>query len=199
MSSSLSIAAASAIHFLVLPPADRALEHGPNSGVEAATLSPLQKLACLMGLRPPKKCRDDTGGVLSPLPPPPPPPPPSPPPPPFCNTGPYVVFFDWDKSDISSESAAILDNAVSAYGNCGNAAITLEGHTDRSGPDQYNVALSERRNASVRGYLSSRGISGGAIVAQAFGESRPRVATADGVRELQNRRVEITYGPGSGM
>ena len=41
--------------------------------------------------------------------------------------------------------------------------------------------------------------SGGVISTQAFGESAPRVETADGVRELQNRRVEITYGPGSGM
>jgi outer membrane protein OmpA-like peptidoglycan-associated protein len=75
----------------------------------------------------------------------------------------------------------------------------LAGHTDRSGSVQYNIGLAERRNASVRGYLTSHGISDTAITAQAFGESQPRVPTADGVRELQNRRVEITYGPGSGM
>ena len=51
----------------------------------------------------------------------------------------------------------------------------------------------------MRGYLTSRGIADGAITAQGFGESQNRVPTADGVRELQNRRVEITYGPGSGM
>jgi outer membrane protein OmpA-like peptidoglycan-associated protein len=60
------------------------------------------------------------------------------------------------------------------------------------------MGLAERRNASVREYLTGRGIPGGAITSQAFGESMPRVPTADGVRELQNRRVEITYGPGSG-
>jgi len=146
-------------------------------------------------------------GGVEPMPEPvmaPPPPPPAPPPPPpmvqaVCNKGPYIVFFDWDKSNITPEAATILDNAVGAYGNCARVPIMLAGHTDRSGSVQYNNGLAQRRNASVRGYLSSRGISDGAITAQGFGESQNRVPTADGVRELQNRRVEITYGPGSGM
>jgi outer membrane protein OmpA-like peptidoglycan-associated protein len=75
----------------------------------------------------------------------------------------------------------------------------LAGYTDRSGSTQYNQGLSERRNAATRSYLTSHGIADGSISSQAFGESNPRVPTADGVRELQNRRVEITYGPGSGM
>ena len=128
-----------------------------------------------------------------------PPPPPPPPPPPVCETGPYIVFFNWDKSDITPEAATILDNAVSAYADCGTAAIMLAGYTDRSGSATYNMGLAERRNASVRGYLTSRGVPDGRITSEAFGEANPRVPTADGVRELQNRRVEITYGPGSGM
>ncbi|WP_234041539.1 OmpA family protein [Erythrobacter aureus] len=125
----------------------------------------------------------------------------SPPPPsaPVCETGPYIVFFNWDESAITPEAATILDNAVSAYANCGTASVMLAGHTDRSGSVTYNMGLAERRNDSVRGYLSSRGIPDGRITSEAFGESQPRVPTADGVRELQNRRVEITYGPGSGM
>jgi len=74
----------------------------------------------------------------------------------------------------------------------------LAGHADRSGPAKYNVGLSQRRNASVQSYLTARGIPAGSISSEAFGETMPRVQTADGVRELQNRRVEITYGPGSG-
>lgn len=92
-----------------------------------------------------------------------------------------------------------MDNAVTAYANCGTAAVMLAGHTDRSGSVTYNMGLAERRNASVREYLTGRGIPGGRISSEAFGESQPRVPTADGVRELQNRRVEVTYGPGSGM
>ena len=108
------------------------------------------------------------------------------------------MFFDWDRSDITPEAATILDNAVTAYGNCASVPIMLAGHADRSGRPAYNQGLSEGRNVSVRGYLTTHGVSDGSITAQAFGESMPRVPTADGVRELQNRRVEITYGPGSG-
>jgi outer membrane protein OmpA-like peptidoglycan-associated protein len=108
------------------------------------------------------------------------------------------VFFDWNKSDITPQAATILDSAIQAYGNCGTAAITLAGYTDRSGTPKYNLGLSARRNASVRAYLTSHGVSDGVITATAYGEANPRVPTADGVRELQNRRVEINYGPGSG-
>jgi OmpA-OmpF porin, OOP family len=116
-----------------------------------------------------------------------------------CTPGPYIVFFEWDKSDITPEAASILDNAVSAYQNCGNAQVMLAGYTDTSGTPRYNLGLSQRRADSVKAYLAGRGIGEGVITTQAFGETNLRVQTADGVRELQNRRVEITYGPGSGM
>ncbi|MFN5759136.1 MAG: OmpA family protein, partial [Sphingomonadaceae bacterium] len=116
-----------------------------------------------------------------------------------CSPGPYIVFFDWDKSDVTAEAASVLDNAVTAYADCGSAQVMLAGHADKSGTPKYNLGLSERRNASVRTYLEGKGIPSGIISTKAFGESAPRVDTADGVRELQNRRVEITYGPGSGQ
>ena len=143
--------------------------------------------------------------MIAPPPPPPPPPAPPPPPPPppppevVCNKGPYIVFFDWDKSLITPEASTILDNAVTAYGNCSSVPIMLAGYADRSGTVKYNQGLSERRNVAVTSYLTDHGIPSSAISNQAFGEGNPRVPTADGVRELQNRRVEITYGPGSGM
>ena len=116
-----------------------------------------------------------------------------------CTPGPYIVFFEWDKSDITPEAASILDNAVSAYQSCGNAQVMLAGYTDTSGTPRYNLGLSQRRADAVKSYLAGRGIGEGVITTQAFGETNLRVQTADGVRELQNRRVEITYGPGSGM
>ncbi len=131
----------------------------------------------------------------------PPPPPPEPVPtvaPPVCSPGPFIVFFEWDKSDITPDASSILDNAVTQYQNCGNAQVMLAGHADRSGAPAYNVGLSQRRADSVKAYLSAHAIPEGVISTEAFGESRPRVATADGVREVQNRRVEVTYGPGSG-
>ena len=140
--------------------------------------------------------------VIPPAPPPyvaPPPPPPYVPPVAQCNTGPYIVFFELDKSDITPAAASVLDNAIASYRDCGNARVMLAGHTDRSASVRYNLALSQRRNASVQSYMTGRGIPSGVITSEAFGESQPRVPTADGVREPQNRRVEITYGPGSGM
>jgi len=147
------------------------------------------------------------GGAPEPVevaaPPPPPPyvapPPPPPPPAPVCNTGPYIVFFDWDKSNLRPDAASVLDNAVAQYSNCGTAKVMLAGHADKSGSATYNVGLSQRRNATVRSYLESKGVAGGAITTEAFGETAPLVQTADGEREPQNRRVEVTYGPGSGM
>ena len=143
--------------------------------------------------------------VAAPPPPPPapmaPPPPPPPPPAPLavaCNKGPYILFFDWDRSDISVEAASILDSAIQAYGNCGSVAIMLAGFADSSGKPHYNVGLSARRADAAQGYLINHGIAAGLIGTHAYGETNQRVATADGVRELQNRRVEITYGPGSG-
>ena len=128
-----------------------------------------------------------------------PPPPPPPPPAPECSPGPYIVFFEWNKSDITPDAATILDNAVSAYSNCGSAQVVLAGYADRSGSASYNVGLSQRRADAVKAYMASKGIADGVMTTQAFGEANPRVETADGVRELQNRRVEITYGPGSGQ
>ena len=139
-----------------------------------------------------------------PAPPPPPPPPaepaaPPPPPPAVCTPGPYLVFFEFDKSDITPEAASILDNAATAYGDCGSAQVEIRGYTDTSGSPKYNMGLSQRRSDSVSAYMQSKGISSGVITTKAFGETNLRVQTADGVRELQNRRVEITYGQGAGM
>lgn len=136
----------------------------------------------------------------APAPEPVPPPPPEPvPPPPVEAVGPYIVFFDWDKDEITPQAAAILDNAAASYQQTGSANVVIAGHADRSGSDSYNVGLSQRRATNVRTYLAGRGVPDGAMTTEAFGESRPLVETADGVREPQNRRVEITYGPGSGQ
>jgi outer membrane protein OmpA-like peptidoglycan-associated protein len=75
----------------------------------------------------------------------------------------------------------------------GQTSVRLEGHADRSGRASYNQALSERRAANTRAYMVGKGIPDGVIATQGFGEDRPLVETADGVREPQNRRVEIFF------
>ena len=109
-----------------------------------------------------------------------------------CNKGPFILFFDWNSSDITAEAVTTLDSLTATYPGCGGAAVTVSGYADRSGTDRYNQALSERRAETVKQFLAGRSIPDSSVTARGFGETSPRVPTADGVRELQNRRVEIT-------
>lgn len=105
------------------------------------------------------------------------------------------MFFDWGSSAIQREAVSILDQMVQNYRRCGTARVFLAGHTDRSGSATFNMGLSARKNDAVKNYLVGKGIPASRIVSQAFGESQPRVPTADGVRELRNRRVVINIRP----
>jgi OOP family OmpA-OmpF porin len=103
----------------------------------------------------------------------------------------YLVFFDFDRADLTDRARQIIAEAAQAVNSTGTTRIEVAGHADRSGTPQYNQRLSQRRAEAVAAELSRRGISRGQMSIQAFGESRPLVPTADGVREPQNRRVEI--------
>jgi outer membrane protein OmpA-like peptidoglycan-associated protein len=109
--------------------------------------------------------------------------------------GAFVIFFGLNRAAIMPDMAAILDNAAVAFLQGGHSQILLAGHADRAGSAAYNMSLSQRRTEVVRAYLAGRGVPVGAIVTDALGEQRPRVGTRDGMREPQNRRVEITFGP----
>jgi len=116
---------------------------------------------------------------------------PPPPPPPVSTVKSFLVFFDFDRSTITAEGLKTINDAVAAAKAGGSTRITLTGHTDRSGSEQYNIALSLRRGEAVKAAMISAGIPVSAIVVIGRGESQPLVPTADGVREPQNRRVEI--------
>jgi outer membrane protein OmpA-like peptidoglycan-associated protein len=103
----------------------------------------------------------------------------------------YLVFFDFDRADLTDRARQIIAEAAQAVTSTGTTRIEVAGHADRSGTPQYNQRLSMRRAESVAAELSRRGIARSQMSIQAFGESRPLVPTADGVREPQNRRVEI--------
>jgi outer membrane protein OmpA-like peptidoglycan-associated protein len=102
----------------------------------------------------------------------------------------FLVFFDFDRADLTERARQIIAEAATAA-RTGTTRIEVSGHADRSGTPQYNQRLSERRANAVAAELERRGVARSAMVIQAFGESRPLVPTADGVREPQNRRVEI--------
>ncbi|MCR0981370.1 OmpA family protein [Roseomonas populi] len=103
----------------------------------------------------------------------------------------YLVFFDFDRADLTDRARQIISEAAQAVSSTGTTRIEVAGHADRSGTPQYNQRLSMRRAEAVAAELTRRGVPRSAMSIQAFGESRPLVPTADGVREPQNRRVEI--------
>jgi outer membrane protein OmpA-like peptidoglycan-associated protein len=102
----------------------------------------------------------------------------------------YMVFFDWSKADLTDRARQIIGEAASARGQ-GVTRIEVNGFTDRSGPADYNMGLSVRRANAVAAELVRRGVPRNEIVTRGFGEENNLVPTADGVREPQNRRVEI--------
>ena len=114
---------------------------------------------------------------------------PAPQPAPVART--YLVFFDWDRADLTDRARQIIADAAQNARNTQSTRIEVSGHADRSGTPQYNQRLSQRRAEAVAAELVRRGINRSEIGVQAFGESRPLVPTADNVREPQNRRVEI--------
>jgi len=116
---------------------------------------------------------------------------PPPPQPPVAAGKGFIVFFDFDRSNITAPAQKIINDAIAAAKAGGSTRVTLTGHTDRSGSEQYNQALSVRRGEAVKAAMIRGGIPANAIVVIGRGESAPLVPTADGVREPQNRRVEI--------
>ena len=116
---------------------------------------------------------------------------PPPPAPPVASAPSYMVFFDWDRSNLSAQALSTIQQAANAFKTRGNARITATGHADRSGPEDYNMALSLRRANAVKDALVRDGVPATAISVIGKGETQPLVQTADGVREPQNRRVEI--------
>jgi outer membrane protein OmpA-like peptidoglycan-associated protein len=105
----------------------------------------------------------------------------------------YLVFFDFDRSNISPVAQRVLEKVVADAAKMNPARITVAGNADRSGSDAYNLALSKRRAETVAAALTRAGVARAKLQVEWFGESRPRVKTADGVREPENRNVEIRF------
>ena len=121
--------------------------------------------------------------------------PPAPPPPPVvaapAPARTYLVFFDWDRADLTDRARQIIADAAANARTVSATRIEVSGHADRTGTAQYNQRLSVRRAEAVAGELVRHGINRNEITIQGFGFERPLVPTAQGVREPQNRRVEI--------
>ena len=102
------------------------------------------------------------------------------------------VFFDFDKSDLRSESFVELDRVVKLLKENPAIEIEMSAHTDSKGSDEYNFRLSDDRARSVRNYIISQGIAESRIVSKGYGETKPVDTNETDEGRQMNRRVEFT-------
>jgi len=119
--------------------------------------------------------------------------PPVPPAPPPLARKVFLVFFDWDQDTITSDGMRIIQQAAAAFRSGAPVTIQVTGFTDASGSVGYNQRLSERRANAVATALARLGVPKSDMMVSGRGKNDLRVPTADGVREPQNRRVEIFF------
>jgi OmpA-OmpF porin, OOP family len=103
----------------------------------------------------------------------------------------YLVFFDWDRYDLTDRARQVIREAAENSTRVQVTRIDVNGYTDTSGTPKYNIGLSIRRANAVKGELIRNGVPANIITAQGFGQTNLLVPTGAGVREPQNRRVEI--------
>ncbi len=103
----------------------------------------------------------------------------------------FIVFFGFNKSNLTPEAERVVADAAAAAKQFGSASIMVVGHTDTVGSNGYNDALSMRRSGAVKAGLASHGIPESAISTAGRGESELMVQTGDSVKEPQNRRATI--------
>jgi outer membrane protein OmpA-like peptidoglycan-associated protein len=103
----------------------------------------------------------------------------------------YLVFFDWDRSDLSPRASQIIAQAADNSKTESVTTLNVSGYTDTSGTADYNMGLSQRRAGAVASQLIADGVPQAEIEVHAYGETHLLVQTGPGVREPQNRRVEI--------
>tara|TARA_X000000368_G_scaffold115177_1_gene89803 strand:- start:656 stop:1144 length:489 start_codon:yes stop_codon:yes gene_type:complete len=102
-----------------------------------------------------------------------------------------TVYFDFDKSTLTSKSIQTLKSAVNALNDNSSIQITLSGHADERGTREYNLALGQRRAEAVSDYLILNGVNKNRITVKSYGEEKPAVNGQDEISYSKNRRVEI--------
>lgn len=145
-----------------------------------------------------KGCRDVFESALAlaqeAVKPPPPPPAPKPVAAPVATVpSDYLAFFDWAQDVLTPEARQIVQEAAANFGKGDFTTVRVIGHTDSSGPAEYNVDLSRRRAANAADELVRQGVPEDKIDISWKGQTQLRVASGDEVREPQNRRVEIEF------
>lgn len=102
-----------------------------------------------------------------------------------------MVYFDLDSAELDAADQAMLDDIAAAVAAQDPASVTVMGHADRSGGDDYNMTLSEQRAQTIADALVAAGIPESAINTMGYGETEPAIETEDGVAMRQNRRAAV--------
>ncbi len=108
---------------------------------------------------------------------------------------PSNVTFQSDQSNVEPQFYETLNSVATVLQNYPKTLVDVYGHTDSTGSDQYNLALSNRRAMSVANYVSGRGVDPRRVYVTGFGETKPIASNATESGRAQNRRVEIQISP----
>ncbi|HCH51490.1 MAG TPA: peptidoglycan-associated lipoprotein Pal, partial [Proteus sp.] len=100
-----------------------------------------------------------------------------------------IVYFGFDKYDISSDYANLLDAHAAFLRSNPSVLITVEGHADERGTPEYNIALGERRANAVKMYLQGKGVSADQLKIVSYGKEKPAVLGHDEAAYAKNRRA----------
>lgn len=101
------------------------------------------------------------------------------------------ILFDYGKSTLSAEAQNTLDRAVELLNKIPNRSLVIEGHTDSTGSDEFNMALSEKRAQSVYDYMNAQGLNIKSVSYKGYGETRPVADNSTKEGRVANRRVEF--------
>ncbi|WP_085299428.1 peptidoglycan-associated lipoprotein Pal [Cognaticolwellia mytili] len=105
----------------------------------------------------------------------------------------HIVYFDFDKSSVSADFAAVLEAHAKFLNENSNVNVLIEGHADERGTPEYNIALSERRAKAVETYLENMGVSASQLSTVAYGEEKPMVKDRSEGAFAKNRRAVLVY------
>lgn len=101
------------------------------------------------------------------------------------------IFFDFDQATLKSESFPELNRIVELMNERATLEVEIAGHADATGPEAYNMGLSERRAKSVARYLNEKGIGSDRVKVTYFGETKPLESNETKEGRRKNRRVEF--------
>lgn len=102
-----------------------------------------------------------------------------------------TVYFDYDKSDVRDDTRAAIELKLPILAANPRLRVRIQGHTDERGSDEYNLALGQRRAATIKRYFTDHGVDESRVEIVSFGRERPASAGDDDAARAKNRRAEF--------